>query len=289
MNSNTNIMKRILVPTDFSPEAKNALEIAIEMAKTFDGEVILLNVVDVAGQGDFSASGAAVGSGAMDSIFTMKLIEKMKADMEEAIAEHEGAPISTELAMGDLHEMINERVERDEIDLVVIGSKGASGLQEVMVGSNAEKVVRLAACPVLTVKESSRDIHPNNIVFASDFTEELDKVGKRLVEFQKHYDATMHLLFVNTPNKFELSSESNRRMHDFAARLGIENYTVNVYNHRDEEDGILGFAEENNHDLIAVATHSRKGLAHLLSGSISEGVVNHSSKPVLSFSIRYLK
>ncbi len=283
-------MKNILVPTDFSDEAKNALKVAVDMAKTFDGQVVLFNVVDAPSAGDFSASGTGTGGNAMDDIFTFKLLERMREDLAEMVEPYgEDAPITTEMALGELIPMVNERIATDNIDLVIMGTKGAEGLQEVMVGSNAEKVVRTAHCPVLTVKSSSIDAHPNNIVFASDFTDNFEKIAHRLIAFQKSYNSTVHLLFVNTPNRFELSSESTKRMKAFAAKYELENYTINIYNHRDEEDGILEFAESNNMDLISVATHSRQGLAHLLSGSIAEGVVNHSNKPVLTFSLKHLK
>jgi nucleotide-binding universal stress UspA family protein len=283
-------MKNILVPTDFSAEAQNALKVAVDMAKTFNGKVTLLNVVDAPGGGDFNSQGGSIGGNSMDSIFTFKLIERMKSDLAEMVEPYgEDAPIETEMALGDLIQMVNERIATDEIDLVLMGTQGADGMQEVMIGSNAEKVVRTAHCPVLTIKSTSVDAHPNNIVFASDFTESYDKVAPKLIAFQKAYNATIHLLFVNTPNRFELSSESNKRMAEFANKYGLENFTMNVYNHRDEEDGILEFTEANNYDLISVATHSRRGIAHLLSGSIAEGVVNHSNKPVLTFSLKHIK
>lgn len=282
-------MKNILVPTDFSVEAQNALKVAVDMAKTFDGNVTLLNVIDAPAAGDFSTQGGLIEANTMDAIFTFKLIERMKSNLADMIKPYgDDSPISIEMALGDLIEMVNERIATNNIDLVLMGTQGADGMQEVMIGSNAEKVVRTSKCPVLTIKSTSIYAHPNNIVFASDFSENYDKVAPKLIAFQKAYNATVHLLFVNTPNRFELSSESNKRMADFGCKYGLENFTINVYNHRDEEDGILEFTEANNYDLISVATHSRRGIAHLLSGSIAEGVVNHSNKPVLKFSLKYI-
>lgn len=281
-------MNNILVPTDFSAEAQEALGIAVDMAATIDGNITLLNVVDAPGGNNFSSQGGAAGNNSMDDIFTAKLIEKMRNDLDEMIEPYENAPIEKAIALGDLNQKINERIASESIDIVLMGTKGAGGMQEVMVGSNAERVVRLAHCPVITIKEGSKNIHPGNIVFASDFTEDYSAIATRLISFQKHYNAQVHLLYVNTPNKFEISGESFKRMEDFAISYGLENYTTNIYNHADEERGILRFAEENDMDMIAVATHSRKGLAHLLSGSIAEGVVNHSIKPVMTFSLRHI-
>lgn len=280
-------MKNILVPTDFSAEANNALKAAVDMSKTIDGKVILLNVVDHPDTAELSTQGQS--SSGMDSIFTFKLLEKMKNDLSDQAEQYPDASIEIEMALGDLHKKINEKVAENKIDLVIMGTKGAEGMQEVMIGSNAEKVVRLAHCPVLTIKESSVDTQPDKMMFASDFTENMDNVANRLKEFQEHYNAELHLVFINTPSKFEMSTESNARMKKFISKYKLNNTHFHVFNHRDEEDGILSFAEENGMDLVCVATHSRTGLAHLLSGSISEGVVNHSKKPVLSFSLKHLK
>lgn len=282
-------MKTILVPTDFSAEADVALDVAVNMSNTFNSDILLVNIAEVPGGNQFSAQGTGAGGSSINDLFAVKLIERIKSQLKERVEKYPQADITSEIAVGDIHEMLNERIDVEEVDLVIMGTQGSEGLREVMIGSNAERIVRGAKCPVLTVREENKEVHPKNIVFASDFTEEYGPVAKRLKNFQEMYNAQLHLLFVNTPNKFELSSDSNKRMRKFADKYGIENYTINVYNHRDEEDGILGFAEEFDHDLISVATHSRKGIAHLLSGSIAEGIVNHSHKPVLSFSLKYLK
>lgn len=284
-------MKNILVPTDLSPEAEVALKVGLDIAQSIKGEVILLHIIDAPNAVDLSTQGAG-SSSSIDQIFTLKLIERMKEDLQELVEPFgEDAPLRTEMAIGNMVAKINERIDSEDIDLVVMGTKGASGIQEVVVGSNTEKVVRAAKCPVLTVKSDSLNAHPNDIVFASDFMENAsyDNVVRGLKQFQQHYEATVHLLFVNTPNKFELSSRTDARMKDFVKKYDLRNVTYNIYNHKDEEEGIMEFAELNEMDLVSVATHSRRGLAHLLSGSITEGLVNHSTKPVLSFSLKHMK
>ena len=72
-------------------------------------------------------------------------------------------------------------------------------------------------------------------------------------------------------------------MQNFARKLNLENYTMNVFSDRSEEEGILHFASGINADLIAMATHGRTGFAHVLVGSIAEDVVNHAGRPVLTY------
>lgn len=67
----------------------------------------------------------------------------------------------------------------------------------------------------------------------------------------------------------------------------LQNYTINIYNDKVEEDGIIYFAQDIEADLIALATHGRTGLLHLLSGSIAEDVVNHAKRPVWTFRLKH--
>jgi nucleotide-binding universal stress UspA family protein len=72
-------------------------------------------------------------------------------------------------------------------------------------------------------------------------------------------------------------------MEDFAKKLKLKNYTLNIFNDLSEEEGIIYFADSIDADLIAMATHGRTGFAHVLAGSIAEDVVSHAKRPVLTF------
>ena len=74
-------------------------------------------------------------------------------------------------------------------------------------------------------------------------------------------------------------------MKKFLEGVEFTNYTLNVYNAESIEKGILKFATQKKADLIGISTHGRKGLAHFLTGSLSEGLVNHAKRPVLTFKI----
>jgi nucleotide-binding universal stress UspA family protein len=100
------------------------------------------------------------------------------------------------------------------------------------------------------------------------------------------YDATVHLVRINTPGNFQRDAIVKQYMKDFAKKLMLKNYTVNIFNDFSEEEGIIYFADSINADMIAMATHGRTGFAHVLAGSIAEDVVNHSKRPVLTFVVK---
>jgi nucleotide-binding universal stress UspA family protein len=277
-------MKKILVPTDFSAEAHHAFDIATELAHLSGAEVVLVNVIEMNGTPNFAATGDYLATGGVEEMYMMKLLEVTRGQMRRMLDTNRfpEVRISHEVDVDDIFHNIRKRIKEDGIDLVVMGTKGADGLNEMLVGSNTEKVVRQAHCPVLTVKSNSGPFNVRNIVFPSNFREDTPYVVDVLKYFQQIFNAHLNLVYINTPTTFGTSRESKARMNDFVNRFQIQNYSLHIHNDSVEEDGILAFAEEMNADLVIMATHGRTGFSHLLSGSIAEDMVNHSTRPILT-------
>ncbi|WKK79182.1 universal stress protein [Marivirga arenosa] len=279
-------MKKILVPTDFSDQAKYALKLATEIAKKTDAELILLHVVEIPGQQSFNTTGEANHADGMEGVYIMKMIElgkkKLHALKDDEILE--GLNVHAKLEAGNTFYNISSIVNEHNPDIIIMGTSGSSGVDEILIGSNAEKVVRNAKCPVLTLKEEISLASIDNIVFASSLKNDDKELANKLKEIAKLSYAKIHLLKVNTPNNFESSTNTNKRMDEYMKNNGLE-AEKHIHNGINEEEGILEFAKENNIDLIAMGTHGRKGLMHLLSGSIAEDVVNHSKRPVLTLKL----
>jgi nucleotide-binding universal stress UspA family protein len=282
-------MRRILVPTDFSDQARYAFEVAVAIARQTGAAIKLLHVVDMPySYTSFNVTGEVSGSNGMEQVYMMKLLENTRRQMAELerSVEHAGVEVVQEVDADSIVRKIRRVINDDKVDLVVMGSKGASGMDEFLIGSNTEKVVRTADCPVLTVKGRVQDFKIKNIVLPSDFKREIGTAMEKFKYFQQLFGATLHLVYINTPGAFESSNNLRSRMQKAAERYGLHNFTINVYNDTIEEDGILHFAEETGADLVMMATHGRTGLSHLLSGSIAEDLVNHSDIPVLTFHLK---
>lgn len=280
-------MKTILVPTDFSDQATYALDLAAGLARESGAKVQLLNVVEAPHGSSFSAMGEVTAPDAKDNLYFVQLIESAKKKFDEMAAEGKYANIKLEgvVEVGHPFEHISRTIAEHKVDLVVMGSKGASGLEEIFVGSNTEKVVRRAECPVLTVKNAVNTSEINSIAFATNFRGDHSKLVQQLSELQKLFDATIHMVSVNTPSNFENDRYYKKAMKEFAEQHQLENYTMNVYNDDPEEDGIIYFADDIDADMIALGTHGRTGIGRLLSGSIAEDVVNHANRPVWTFQL----
>ena len=281
-------MTKVLVPYDFSEQAQNALDFSTGLAEKFDNVLIeVLNVVEIPIS---SGYGAASGGGEMmpeieSQIFFIELMKRRKEQMADLQAEYVGRKftLSTKIKLGNAYKNISDSILEENPDLVVMGSRGVGGLEEIVVGSNTEKVVRNAQCPVLTIKGKSDPDSFKKIVFASDFKEGDSEIAARVRRLQNLFDAELYFVVVNTPGNFEPTRDSINRIKTFVKTYGFENVKAEIYNSVSEESGIIEFADDINADLIAMATHGRTGFIHLITGSIAEDVVNHSTRPVWTF------
>lgn len=274
-------MKTILVPTDFSKHAENALKIAAQIAKKNNGEIILLHMLELSTSGN-------------DALNTSHEIPELIFFKNAAVAkleELENADFLNDIKVSSIvqfnmaFEGIIENGKKHHADLVVMGSHGASGFHEMFVGSNAEKVVRNSEIPVLVIKEEEDNFKVDSLTFASNFTDEIRKPFEKVVDFAKYFGSHINLLHVITPNNFSTTRTAEEKVKNFIEEFHFSDYSTHIYNDIDVEKGILHFAKDSNTDVIAVCTHGRKGLSHFLNGSISEDLVNHAKRPVIAFKI----
>jgi nucleotide-binding universal stress UspA family protein len=274
-------MKKILIPTDFSKNAEHALKVAAQIARKNGGEIILLHMLELPHQGS-----DAVGTGKdIPEIMFFKnaAIKRLEELMEEDYLE--GLKVSDIIQFEMAFDGILKISQLNNVDLIVMGSHGASGYKEMFIGSNAEKVVRNSEVPVLIIKKEEGNFSVDNFVFASDFSDEVKKPFKKAVEFANKFDATLHLVTVNTPNNFKSTSAAEDIMNNFVKDFEIKKVVTHIYNDTTVEKGILNFANSIDADLIGMSTHGRKGLSHFFNGSISEDLVNHATRPVVTFKI----
>lgn len=273
-------MKRILVPTDFSEQAENALKVAIKIAKEHKSEIFVIHSMEM----PLHLSTNSNSGSLPESLFFIKLAQKRFSELREK-PYLDGLTLNESIGHNEIYEDIEVFCKNNNIDLIVMGSNGASGFKEMFVGSNTEKVVRTSNTPVLVIKNEHPDLTINDFVFATDFSEEgrgaLDKAQK----FARKVGAKMHLLYVNTPAGFKTSVQAQEIMENFVRGMGVENYTLNIYNDTSVEKGILNFTQFINAQLIGMGTHGRKGISHFFNGSISEDMVNHANMPVITFKI----
>jgi len=276
-------MKKILVPCDFSKPAVNAFKFALRIAKETKATVHLLYVTEfpVMPVSDLSFIGT----------FETAYIDEIKEKTEKEFGKlndqyNPGVKTVLKIELGPTSKTIIDYIETEKIDLVIMGSHGASGLKEFFIGSNAEKIVRSSPVPVLVVKNYFNG-NVTNIVFPNTLeTENQEDLVMKVKALQDMFKATLHIVYINTPLTFTSDKVTLARLQAFASRFIIKDYTINIYNHYEEEEGINLFARKVNAELIAMGTHGRKGIAHLVNGSLAEDVTNHADSLVWTYTLK---
>ncbi len=268
-------MKNILVPTDFSACANNAVDAAYQLAERFESKVHLLHAIprDLPGQ---------------DEAEWMQEVANANILLKD-IRERYPAIDTTALSIaGKLPALMKEYVQANSIDLIVMGSHGAGGKQEYFIGSNTQKSVRSVYCPVLVVKDKIEDLNFDKVVFASNFNRDEMVAFMVFKDFVKHFIPEIHLVMVHTSSLFDppysLSKEAMKDFEELCAPFAVKSHI-----HRDFtiEKGIRSFSDEIGASLIGISNHYRHPLKRMLVGSNVEALVNHSNLPVLS--IDYLQ
>lgn len=277
------MIQNILVPTDFSTQAESALKVAAQLAKQNNAKIYLLHILEMPVHlTDLMSSGASAP--APEAVFFMKQTHKKFEEVLESSYLDEIEVIET-VSFEDVLNGIIDSIKKNDIDIIVMGSHGSSGFEELFIGSNAEKVVRTSEKPVLVIKEDCNIFEVKDFVYATNFDDEDKPSLVAAHEFAKQLQAKLHLVWINTANSFKTTSETEEKMNLMISDLPIENYTLNIYNDINVEKGILNFAKSVNAGLIGISTHGRKGLSHFINGSLGEDVVNHAKRPVLTFKI----
>ena len=276
-------MKKILIPCDFSDPAVQAFKMAVEIANQINGEVVLLNVVEL----PVMHESVLMPTLSFEEAFikdTKEHVEKNFAKMKEKWAK-EGPKVTSFVEFGGTTPTIRDFVKDKKIDLILMGTHGASGVKEFFIGSNTEKIVRTAGAPVMAIKKQVKLSAVKNIVFPTTGNMNQEELTVQVKALQNFFKATLHILYVNTPSSFKRDMEIKPQLKAFAKRFMLKDYTLNVWNDLSEEEGLKNFVYETKADMVAMATHGRRGLNHLMSGSIAEDAVNHINCPIWTYKI----
>ena len=278
-------MDKILVPVDFSEFSENALEVAAHLASKFNADLILLHMLGLS-EAIFTKNEAQEF---MEAQYYMKLAKKRFNEFLDKPYLKGAKVFEIVQNYKDFNEMNNVVKERN-IDLVVMGSHGVTGLTGLFVGSNTEKVVRNCSVPVLVIKKKRKDFDIKKAVFASDFGVEHIGVYMKAMNFFNKLKVEVHKVYINRPNQYFRSTEEIKEQIGIFMRTAHhgENPSkekVTILNDYSIEQGIYNYAQKIDADMIALPTQGRKGLSHFFKGSIGEDIANRADLPVITFKV----
>jgi nucleotide-binding universal stress UspA family protein len=281
-------MNRILVPTDFSPNSQPAVHVAATLAQTTGAEIVLLHV-DVSMAYVSPLTEYSLTTEFSVEAYAIDAAEQMAAIKQELMLapDYINLNITTRVESGDLYQVIQRVAEEDEADLIVMGTRGAHGAEEFFFGSNTEKVIRSAKCPVLTVPTAVElPIVWHTVALPTTLLPDQFGVFGFLSTLQRHLPFKVKLLYLNNPAQISPDVDLDAYVQNMMQSIGLKNVTVYTSTStNNEEAAILEFAEKEQANVIVMGTHQRKGVAHFIFGSITEDTANHAKIPVLSLPV----
>jgi nucleotide-binding universal stress UspA family protein len=275
-------MQKILVPCDFSDQTHQALVLAFDLARRSGGNVHLLHVVEPPLIHDNLITSPLT----FESTLLNDLGEQSQQRLAQWTERYGNEKFTTHTDFGPPVGVMMNYIEANHIDLVVAGTKGASGLKEFFVGSNAEKIVRNASCPVIAVKKNETLASLRDIVFPNALEDGQEDLVMHVKALQHFLDATLHVVWINTPERFISDDVTQEQLQDFARHHMLKNFSLHIYNGKDEASGVIDFTHSIQASMIAMGTHGRHGLQHMLNGSVAEDVVNHVDCPIWTYAIK---
>lgn len=276
-------MKNILVPTDFSDNCNKAAELGIKIAKLYDAEIHFFHLMQT--PVDWVKLDKQKEKRYPE---TLKRIGTAKSKLRalEKMAEKENLKCLTFLEYHVDRKNILRHSGHFKHDFIITGSSGTKGIVRELLGSDVEQLVRKSNVPVIVVKEDEVTFPFKDIVFVSDFIEDVSEAFKEVLSIAKKCTAKIHLLRINTESDNNSIALGLKPITHFLEKFPeLQDYSMNVYNEMNVETGINTYLKNNEANLVAMCTHGSAGFLGLFSKSIAEGVTNHSSLPVMTFRI----
>ncbi|MDQ2071384.1 universal stress protein [Haloarcula sp. NS06] len=283
----------ILVPTDGSDGARIGARRGINLAATIDADLHVLSAVDARDiEPDLNADGQTERE---------RLLETEAEQAVDSIARlagtHLSGRITTAVESGIPFQTINDYVDTHDIDLIVMGTQGRTGFERVVLGSVAEKTLRTADVPIVTVTPDGDiveigDQQYENVLLPTDGSEGAELAVEWGITLAEVFDATIHTLYSVDTSRFG-GVEGSAEIHDALEQTG-QKALETVHERASEADvsvagniasgpaarTILSYSEEHDIDLTVMGTHGRSGLTRYLTGSVTETVVRNSAIPV---------
>lgn len=276
-------LKKILVPTDFSAHAMAALHYAAAMAKHSDAEVILYHVVENY-EHNVDLNQVINLNETLRKAISDKMLEIKNENMDLW-----GIKINVMIENGKIHKKIYKVLKEENIDLVVMGTHGSTGMEsfeKFMLGSNAYRVVRIAECPVITVREAPENVAFKKIVLPLDTSKETkDKVASA-IKIARVFSATIHLVSVSSRFDEFMTGWDKLKKQLQEVKIQIEEAGVPVVQEAIRNDNVaksvLDYAERVEADLVIIMTAEENKLAEFTLGSSAKKIITQSPIPVLS-------
>ena len=273
-------IKNILIPTDFSETADLAVAHGANMAHLFNAKIFLLHSVET--HNPVAAPGEPALVLQEENMYAEGVAQLNK--LADEITKKYNVELTALPVKGKPAAAITAAVKENKIDIIVMGTHGASGFEELFIGSNAHKVVNLATCPVISIRMTTKTVGFSNIVVPiSNDMHSRQKINN-VVDIASKYNSTVHLLGLLQTDDSMDDKKFQLKLETVEALLKKDNvkFTTKIIRAHNTAVEAMKFSEEIGGDLIVIMTQHESDLTGMFLGVGAKQIVNHSKIPVMS-------
>ncbi|MBG6131837.1 nucleotide-binding universal stress UspA family protein [Aquimarina sp. EL_43] len=275
--------KKILLPTDFSKNAWNAILYAIELYKNETCDFYVLNV--------FNATGYALESmmipepGERFYEEAKEKSEKGLSKIEERLSFRDDNPNHKFFMISQFNNVlsaIKDTVEKKDIEMIVMGTKGTTNAGDLIYGSNTVLVMeKVRNCPVMAIPENTNYKEPKEIVFPTDYRTQIKRRELQyLIEIARITNAEIRILHVTNDDDLDEEQENNKRL--LVEYLDGIKYTFHTLHNIDVKGGLSSFVESRESDMITFINRKHSFFGSIFSRPMVKNLGQHSQVPVLA-------
>lgn len=272
-------MVNILVPTDLSELSKVAAQYAIKIANKMDGNITLLHVINIIQP---TRATMRLRLKALEQ----ELMDVAKEDLDTMVTELSKSlkttqPIRTRIVKGaSFNDTVKREAKKLRTGLIIMGTRGASGLKKYVMGSNTASVIEISHVPVLAVPELGTFKNFRNVVYASDLAH-LEKELKTLIPYLEKFDSTVHLIHV--AQSLKTVSILEKKIDAIVQKSGYKNVICRVMVNKNIDEAIDHYVDVTKADLLTMFAHDRSFYEKLFDRSMTRKMAFHSKVPLLAF------
>lgn len=273
---------KVLIPTDFSVQAEYAYILVNKLSQKTPIDIHFVHVLNFPESVVLESNGNISTCGEIDMSYveSQRDIAARKLSMLNNLY---GPEVKTHLLSGKINQTIIQFAEKNQFDLIAMGTKGAWGLKEKISGTETQFIARKSTVPVLSLMCDRSNLELNNLLLVHQFEETQQQDLHLLKKLIAAFQPKIHLLQV-AKSKTESNEKIIHNMEIFAKNNAIQDFETHVIQDQDVERGVIHFNQMNNMDLVCIGTHGRGG--SIFHSSATEKLINHMFKPIISFHLK---
>ncbi|MBK9329189.1 MAG: universal stress protein [Sphingobacteriales bacterium] len=271
---------KVLIPTDFSVQAEYAYLMVKKLEEKIETEIHFLHIMDAPDTVFINETGTVQTCGEIYPGY----IRSQKNIADRKLTELKityGPHIHTHFELGKVTDKILSFSQKNQFDLIVMGTKGAWGIKEKLAGSETQIIARQSPIPLLSLMCDRSDLVIEHLLLVHDFNRPENQNLGLLHILLKAFNPTVHLLQIMNGSTKKESVLSH--MDEYAQLNGIDNFKKHLLTDSDIESGVIHFNQMLEMDIVCIGTHGRGGFMHT---SITEKLINHLYKPIISFHLK---